>query len=376
MAAALDIAIDPRVAGDPGLAAALHGFEASSEATVVAGPEGAAPAAWVGLADTLPAGAESWSRPVEASLPEFDPRLASLFLKGRWPGIPLRLDFPLLYYRSDLLGDRREQSWFAEATGRELAVPANWGLLAVAAQHFTRPPQRYGFAFPGDAAGLLAFFRQVLASLGGAAVDPRGRPQLRSREADAAASLLFDLHVRWETTPPDTLSMDQAAVAQRFRMGEVTMALDGPRGFRRALDPSYSAVGGWLAVGPVPGAAPPRRRSQPSVLCLALRQGDEAATALAGYLLSAPGLEALCSDGGLPVTVEARRLAAAPLRVGSIAERRWALCDQAVDELPSPLSLIDLPRWEAELGGRLRRMLAGELEPRAALGEAHEALAR
>jgi ABC-type glycerol-3-phosphate transport system substrate-binding protein len=366
-------------AADPGVTRALKVFTANTGVAVAAASEPGGGDARLDSAGALAAGdprgwgafgleptaVDAW---LEVALPPPDRRAF----------VPLRVDFPVLYYRADLLEDRREQRWFQEATGRELAAPGNWGLLAAAAQYFTRPPQLYGFAFPGDPAGLLAFFLQVVASLGGTPADRHGRPQLLSREAAAAASLLYDLHVRWQATPPETLAMDQAAVSARFRRGELAMALDGPTGFQRVLDPTYSAVGGWLGLARVPGAPPPRRRSLPTLLALSLPLTGAAAPALgelARYLLSDAGQEALCSDGGLPVTSAAAARQAAALRPGAIAHRRWQLWEAARAELPAPLPLLDPRRWEAELGGRLRRMLEDALDPPTILREAQDSLA-
>jgi multiple sugar transport system substrate-binding protein len=294
-----------------------------------------------------------------------------------WYCLPARVDFRLLYFRAELLGDRREQERFRVTTGGELSTPADWAAFAFAARHFTRPPQLYGTAFAGTDQGLTRFFLEVVHSLGGRAFDAGGRPRLATREAEAAASLIFDLHSRWSTTLPDLLELDPAAVAERFRQGRAALAIDGPEGFRRTCDPTFSAVAGWFGLAALPGTRPPRRRSWPDVMAMAIPEGSgrsDAARALVRYLLSDSGQQAICVEGGVPARASVWPSIEDRLRVGTLAHTRWSLLVEALGEAPDAWQPVDEGAWSAVLGPGIRRVLRQEAEIRAVLKEAEHAL--
>jgi ABC-type glycerol-3-phosphate transport system substrate-binding protein len=367
---------------DDGLAAAVEGFSRTFGigVTIEPGGNGAAslpPAGYVGPSDLLRPLADRLWLP-EAALPEdlFPAARAACSHEGRDFCLPLRLDPPLLSYRSDLLDDRREQAGFRDLNGRDLVIPADWAQFALAAHHFTRPPQLYGAVFPGNSAGLSRFFQRVTLSLGGSLADRRGRPQLVTREAEGAGALIYDLLVRWQVAPSEILEMDEPAAADCFRRGRAAMAVTGQAGFRRTTDTSFSAVAGWFGLAPVPGARPPRRRTFPPVLSLGIAEGPQAGTVgiLAGFLLMDEGQQALLTDGGVPARESAWSAEAGRLREGTLAARRWQLMRAALDEAPEPWPVLDGPAWTESLGGALRRMVAEQRDPRAALREAQEEL--
>lgn len=68
---------------------------------------------------------------------------------GKLMGIPQYFNFPMLFYRQDLLEDPEEQAAFKAKYGRDLAVPKTYDELYEVAQFFHRPPDLYGFFLGG-----------------------------------------------------------------------------------------------------------------------------------------------------------------------------------------------------------------------------------
>ena len=68
---------------------------------------------------------------------------------GKLMGVPQYFNFPMLFYRQDLLEDPEEQAAFKAQYGRDLAVPTTYDELYEVAQFFHRPPDLYGFFLGG-----------------------------------------------------------------------------------------------------------------------------------------------------------------------------------------------------------------------------------
>jgi ABC-type glycerol-3-phosphate transport system substrate-binding protein len=68
---------------------------------------------------------------------------------GRLLGVPQYFNFPMLFYRKDLLEDPAEQAAFKEKHGRALSVPTTYDEMYEVAEFFTRPPDLYGFFIGG-----------------------------------------------------------------------------------------------------------------------------------------------------------------------------------------------------------------------------------
>ncbi len=64
-------------------------------------------------------------------------------------GMPQYYNFPMLYYRKDLLSDPAEQKAFMRRHGRPLAPPRDFDELERVAEFFHRPPDLYGFFVGG-----------------------------------------------------------------------------------------------------------------------------------------------------------------------------------------------------------------------------------
>lgn len=288
----------------------------------------------------------------------------------RWQGrlyqLPRRREPRLLYYRSDLFDDRREQEAFRQATaGRELAPPDAWTDLAAVAQFFKRPG-RAGFVMPGRGVELLHLFCEIVAGAGGAPFED-DRVRLDGKAAAWALALLADLHRRWQATPEDTPEFTQARVSECFRLGRAALALDGPATGRLLTDPTFSAVAAWHSVALPPGLVRSRRASWSSVATYALPatcSDPAAALRLLRHLTSEEAQRREAADGALPTRITVRREALDGARPGTLAHRKRGLAEAAWTHgaLRPPAS----PGWleaEATAADRLHRVLAGDLDP-------------
>src|SRR3569833_2872367 len=204
--------------------------------------------------------------PLEPLLPpaEIDAYAAGTVELSRWQGallqLPRAVETRLLFYRSDIFDDRREQQWFSEASGgHEHRVPRTREELAAIAQYFTRAGKSSGFAFPGKESGLVTTFAEVLTAAGGTFLAMDGSPGFYSRAGEWTLGLLRDLVTRWHAVPDDTPEMRPDEVSCRFRLGKCALICDVPNSARLLCDPSFSAVAGWHGVDRIPEGVPGRR---------------------------------------------------------------------------------------------------------------------
>jgi len=68
---------------------------------------------------------------------------------GKLVGAPQYYNFPMLFYRKDMLEDPKEQAAFKAKYNRELTVPKNYDELQQVAEFFNRPPEMSGFCMGG-----------------------------------------------------------------------------------------------------------------------------------------------------------------------------------------------------------------------------------
>lgn len=76
--------------------------------------------------------------------------LADTFTQdGKLIGAPQYYNFPMLFYRKDLLNDPKEQADFKAKYNRDLTVPKNFDELLQVAEFFNRPPEMSGYCLGG-----------------------------------------------------------------------------------------------------------------------------------------------------------------------------------------------------------------------------------
>ncbi|MBM3457369.1 MAG: extracellular solute-binding protein [Armatimonadetes bacterium] len=258
----------------------------------------------------------------------------------RWDGrlvqMPRCVETRLLYYRSDILEDRRERAWFRDASGgHELGVPARWEELAVVAQHFTRRGRMHGFVYPGGDTGLVALFVEILVSMGGRFLEPDGTPAYRTRAGEWTLNLMRDLFRRWEAVPPEMPELTDEDVSHLFRMGLAALACDYIGTERLLRDPTFSAVAGWCSVGPMPvgpGGTRAAWTGSPTFAIPADCPDPEGAVELLRFLARPEHQLREAKYGLLPVHLGARAEAREAGRSGTLAHRRFQLAEETLRE--------------------------------------------
>lgn len=306
-------------------------------------------------------------------LSDFDPAaLAACRWEGRLVQLPRCLETRLLFHRSDLFEDRREQQEYAAATdGRELRVPQTWDELAALAQYFTRAGKMYGYAFPGRQTGLVAAFAEIVTSVGGSYFTPEGAPGFYTRAGEWALKLLADLYGRWHAVPPETAECAEEEVSETFRGGRCAMVADVPGVGSLLRDPSRSGVAGWHSVALLPGGPRGGRAAWSGCQTFAIPAECADPEGAARLLLFLTGPEAQRLEAGhghLPTRLSAREEARDRLREGTLAHLRFTLAEQTLQlGALTPPALPGYALAEQALWPHLQAGMLGEKEPAAAL---------
>src|SRR2546426_44669 len=156
--------------------------------------------------------------------------------------LPRNIDVRLIYYRQDLFDGASERARFREATGRELGVPQTWEELAQVAKFFARPPDLFGFAFPGRDSGLFGTYFELVAMAGGKVFRPDLRPGFVDSAGRWALGFLRRLYFEEQVTPRDLPEMRYDELSEVVQQGRLAMVADWPGGFYRYRDPQHSSV--------------------------------------------------------------------------------------------------------------------------------------
>ncbi|HEU4753205.1 MAG TPA: extracellular solute-binding protein, partial [Armatimonadota bacterium] len=319
-----------------------------------------------------------------ADLADFDPAaLERCRWEGRLYALPRAVETRLLFYRSDLFDERREQQWFHEASGgRDLRVPRAWDELAAVAQYFTRAGKMYGFLFPGRGPGLVATFAEIMTTVGGTFFDPEGQPRFYSRAGEWTLTLLRDLYRRWEAVPPETPQCGYEDVSEAFRMGRCALACDFPATARLLCDPTFSAVAGWHSVALYPAGPQGHRAVWTGCSAFAIPaacERTEPAVAALRFLVSRESQLLEAKDGAIPTRLSALEAERDRLRPGTLGHLRFTLAEQTLRM--ARLTAPRLPQYreiEERLWPLLQQAVEGHMEPaealQAALRAAEDAL--
>jgi multiple sugar transport system substrate-binding protein len=93
------------------------------------------------------------TKPLDQYLSSSD--ISQIILKQYWQkdgklfGVPQYYNFPMLFYRKDMLEDPQEQAAFKAKYGHDLTPPKTYQELQQVAEFFNRPPNMYGFFVGG-----------------------------------------------------------------------------------------------------------------------------------------------------------------------------------------------------------------------------------
>ena len=319
----------------------------------------------------------------DADLADFSPALRKLAqVGGALVQIPRNVDARILFYRSDLFSDPGEQARFQRQYGRPLAAPNTWEEVRDIATFFTRPPDLFGFAFPGHSSGLFGTFYELAAMAGGTLFDADLTPSFDTRAGRWALGYLADLYQQG-LTPRDLNATYFDEVSQLFRTGKCALAADWPAYYGLLSDPQTSAVADRFGVAlyPVGPAGSRAVYAGGHSFAIPISVRDMAgALALVRFLTSAASQYAEAQTGAIvprrsvmarvraetpPDTVHARRLAALEETIQNhmLTFPKFAAYPQVEETCAETLQAalrgqVMLPRALAYLEGQVRALLA------------------
>nr|QCO92919.1 hypothetical protein [uncultured bacterium] len=120
---------------------------------------------------------------------------AEIFTKdGSLIGAPQYYNFPMLFYRKDLLNDPKEQADFKAKYGRDLTVPKTYDELLQVAEFFNRPGEMAGYCLGGVDWSVFLDYTYYLYGNGGNFGDlDSGNLTLNTPEAVRALDVLSQL---------------------------------------------------------------------------------------------------------------------------------------------------------------------------------------
>lgn len=282
----------------------------------------------------------------EAKLEPFAPRPLELArIDGSLYGVPRNLDVKLLYHRTDLVPE----------------PPPSWEELRDAAARL-RSGEIYGFVFPGKESGLFGHFFELHAMTGGRMFEEGGppAPTLNDEAGRWALSLLKDLYER--AAPEETPNWHYDEVAACFRVGKAAMSTDWPGGFYTYEDPETSAVAGSYGVALYPeGRAGRFIYSGCHTFAIPATVRDRsAAVELLRFLTSRESQAFEARLGTLPARTDSLGDARDEALVGSLAERRWRLLEEAQKAALIPPKHENYPLVEDAIWRGIREALLGK----------------
>jgi len=306
---------------------------------------------------------DDWYR--ETELNEFIPSVLEMSRVEGWLlSIPRNIDVRLLYYRQDLFQDAGEQESFHRTAGRELRIPETWEELAQVAKFFTRPPELFGFAFPGRDSGLFGTFFELVAMAGGKLFGPELRPGFVDAAGRWALGFLHRLYAEDQVTPRELPAMRYDEVSDLFLAGRCAMVADWPGGFHRYVDPVQSRVVGRFGLALYPTGPSGERWIYAGGHVFAVPtsgRDEEGARALLKFLTSAEAQWHEAQHGALPVLKSVQSRLRAETDANSLEGHRLALLETTVNShmlLPPRFPLY--PAVEEALWTSLQKGITGE----------------
>jgi len=306
---------------------------------------------------------DDWLR--EAELNEFIPSVLERSRVDGWLlSLPRNIDVRLLYYRQDLFQDGVERARFQEATGRELRVPETWEELAQIAKFFTRPPELYGFAFPGRDSGLFGTFFELVAMAGGKLFRPDLQPGFVDPAGRWALGFLRRLYGEDRVTPRELPDMRYDEVSRIFLEGRCAMVADWPGGFHRYRDPAQSRVVELFGLALYPVGPTGERWVYSGGHTFAIPtsvHNEEGARALLRFLTSADAQWHEAQHGALPVLKSVQNRLKAETAPTSLEGQRLQMLEQTVNShMLLPPRFPKYPEVEEALWTSLQKGITGQ----------------
>jgi multiple sugar transport system substrate-binding protein len=306
---------------------------------------------------------DDWYR--ETELNEFIPSALEMSRVEGWLlSIPRNIEVRLLYYRQDLFRDSAERARFRELNARELRVPETWEELAQVARFFTRPPDLFGFAFPGQGGELFSLFYELITAGGGKLFQSNLRPGLATAAGRWALGFLHRLGSEAKVAPPGFVRMGYDEVSEVFMTGRCAMVLDWPGAYFRYNDPAQSPVAGRIGLALCPQGPGGQRRAYSGGHAFAIPTSvgnEEGARALLKYLTSADAQWIEAQRGALPVLKSVQTRLREETDPNSQEGRRLALLEETVTvHALSPPRFAEFPAVEEVVWKSLQKGITGE----------------
>ena len=297
-------------------------------------------------------------------------------INGHLMQLPRNIDVKLVYYRKDLFNDPKEKKAFQDKYSYPLEPPHTWDKLKNIANFFTRPPDLFGFVFPGRYSGLFGHFFELLTMAGGILLDDNLKPQFVNEAGEWALGLLRSLYFEDKVCPPDVPDWHYDEVAQCFRDGKAAMTTDWPGSFATYKDPGLSKVGDKFAVAIYPIGPSGKRCVYAGGFSYAIPNSchdREGALALMRFLLS----EKMQYEEAKRGAISVRKLAQQKIREeaipGSLEEKRLKMLEETVANfMLIPPKLAKYPAIEDALWINLQKGYKGECSVKEALTQAAE----
>ncbi len=303
----------------------------------------------------------------------FSPRMLDhARLDGRLMGIPRNIDVKLLYYRQDLFDSELEKAEFRRRFGRALRVPETWEELRDAAVFFTRPPQLYGFVFPGRYSGLFGHFFELDAMAGGQLFDQRLRAVFNDEPGRWALGFLRDMYAK--AAPPELALWHYDEVTRAFLDGQAAMTTDWPGSYHLFQDPQTSRVVGKFGVALYPVGPAGKRAVYSGGFTFAIPTSVrhvEGALELLRFLTSEESQFLEASHGAICARTKVQRRIRAEAPPGSLDAQRLDLLEQTVAQyMLVPPQFAAYPLVEETLWTTLQAAIVGRITVDDALRQA------
>ncbi|QNI31887.1 extracellular solute-binding protein [Alloacidobacterium dinghuense] len=289
----------------------------------------------------------------EKDLEDFYPKLLELAtVDGELLGVPRNIDVRLLHYRTDLLDE----------------PPRTWDALFEASQKLTRPPDFYGFAFPGQESGLFGTFFELVEAAGAHLFPQSQIPDIVSDGGRWALGLLRHMYAEG-IAPSQVVDWHYDEVHRSFRDGHVAMIGDWPAYYRAHLDPSQSRVFDRFSVATYPIGPSGFSKTYGGSHTFALtHQGatNPDAIDLLCFLTAPERQLEEASRGSVPVRRSVMRQV---LERASESElQRWRTLESVIDQsVLIPPKMKCYPEIEAVLWRTLQKAIVGEISEDEAL---------
>jgi multiple sugar transport system substrate-binding protein len=277
-------------------------------------------------------------------LADFTPQLLDLArIEGRLFSLPRNVDVRLLHYRTDLMAQ----------------PPATWDELLERARALNRPPQQYGFVFPGMESGLFGTFYELVEMGGGELFPPDLIPRIQNEGGRWALSLLRTLYAEG-LVPPAVVEWHYDKVHDCFRDGRAAMAGDWPGYYADYCDPQASAIYDRFALARYPVGPLGKSLVYGGSHTFALtEQGAAKAEALALLrFLTAPEQQWIeAQQGSVPVRTPVMRRVQAEAEPA--ARARWQTLEEAIGGVVIPPKLSRYPEIEEVLWKTVQAAMTG-----------------